>query len=215
MPRAHEAQRAPVGWCCVSAAWLRGRFHSLAAQTAAARIVYVDHAFERRLRAGMVRNRQDIIHAHTEGTVHRARPKLKTVGTMLVGLTLLPWATGSKADVMKRIAAPMTGGLLSSACLTLGLIPVVHASWRRAQGLLARRTGRPLAEVCGLRDCPAAGGQGVSPSTRGAFRPQERHTKSRARCLVLASGRAPRAVGVEISVVVQPDLLLLSEKESP
>jgi Cu(I)/Ag(I) efflux system membrane protein CusA/SilA len=124
----------------------------LAAQTGVVMIVYIDHAFERRLRAGMIRNLEDIIHAHTEGTVLRVRPKLMTVGTMLVGLTPLLWATGSGADVMKRIAAPMVGGLLSSAFLTLELIPVVYTYWRYAQLLRARRWGRPLAEVCGLQD---------------------------------------------------------------
>ena len=82
-------------------------------------IVYIDHAFMRRLRVGKIRDLNDIIHAHTEGTVLRVRPKLMTVGTMLIGLVPLLWATGSGADVMKRIAAPMVGGLLSSAFLTL------------------------------------------------------------------------------------------------
>jgi Cu(I)/Ag(I) efflux system membrane protein CusA/SilA len=122
----------------------------LAAQTGVVMIVYIDHAFERRLRAGKIRNLEDIIHAHTEGTVLRVRPKLMTVGTMLVGLTPLLWATGSGADVMKRIAAPMVGGLLSSAFLTLELIPVVYTYWRYSQLKKSLRTGRPLAEICGL-----------------------------------------------------------------
>ena len=122
----------------------------LAAQTGVVMIVYIDHAFERRLRAGMINSLEDIIHAHTEGTVQRVRPKLMTVGTMLVGLVPILWATGSGADVMKRIAAPMVGGLLSSAFLTLELIPVVYTYWRYAQLKYARRTGKPLAEVCGV-----------------------------------------------------------------
>jgi Cu(I)/Ag(I) efflux system membrane protein CusA/SilA len=122
----------------------------LAAQTGVVMIVYIDHAFERRLRAGKIHSLEDIIHAHTEGTVLRVRPKLMTVGTMLVGLTPLLWATGSGADVMKRIAAPMVGGLLSSAFLTLELIPVVYTYWRYAQLKRSERTGVPLAEVCGL-----------------------------------------------------------------
>ena len=85
-----------------------------------------------------------------EGTVLRVRPKLMTVATMLIGLTPLLWATGSGADVMKRIAAPMIGGLLSSAFLTLELIPVVYTYWRAAQLRKSQRTGRPLAEICGL-----------------------------------------------------------------
>ena len=124
----------------------------LAAQTGVVMIVYIDHAFERRLRAGKIRDRSDIVWAHMEGTVLRVRPKLMTVATMLIGLTPLLWATGSGADVMKRIAAPMIGGLLSSAFLTLELIPVVYTYWRVAQLRRSQRTGRPLAEICGLRD---------------------------------------------------------------
>ncbi len=124
----------------------------LAAQTGVVMIVYIDHAFERRVREGSIHSLQDIIAAHTEGTVLRVRPKLMTVGTMLVGLTPLLWATGSGADVMKRIAAPMVGGLLSSAFLTLELIPVIYTYWRYSQLKKALRTGRPLAEVCGIRE---------------------------------------------------------------
>ena len=69
---------------------------------------------------------------------------------MLIGLVPLLWATGSGADVMKRIAAPMVGGLLSSAFLTLELIPVVYTYWRYGQLRRAERTGRPLAEICGI-----------------------------------------------------------------
>lgn len=122
----------------------------LAAQTGVVMIVYIDHAFVRRLRAGKIRDLNDIIHAHTEGTVLRVRPKVMTVSTMLIGLLPLLWATGSGADVMKRIAAPMVGGLLSSAFLTLELIPVVYTYWRYAQLRRAQRTGRPLAEVAGI-----------------------------------------------------------------
>lgn len=122
----------------------------LAAQTGVVMIVYIDHAFIRRLRAGKIRDLDDIIHAHTDGTVLRVRPKIMTVATMLIGLVPLLWATGSGADVMKRIAAPMVGGLLSSAFLTLELIPVVYTYWRYAQLRRAQRTGRSLAEIAGI-----------------------------------------------------------------
>ncbi|EYF07623.1 efflux RND transporter permease subunit [Chondromyces apiculatus] len=124
----------------------------LAAQTGIVMIVYIDQAFFRRLRAGRIRDLNDIIWAHMEGTVMRVRPKLMTVSTMLIGLTPLLWAEGSGADVMKRIAAPMVGGLLTSAFLTLEIIPVVYTWWRYAQLKEAQRTGRPLAEVVGLRE---------------------------------------------------------------
>jgi Cu(I)/Ag(I) efflux system membrane protein CusA/SilA len=102
----------------------------LAAQTGIVMIVYIDHAFERRKAQGLIRNLDDIVAAHMEGTVQRVRPKLMTVSTMLIGLVPLLWATSSGADVMKRIAAPMVGGLLTSAFLTLEIIPVVYTWWR-------------------------------------------------------------------------------------
>jgi copper/silver efflux system protein len=110
----------------------------LAAQTGVVMIVYIDNAYERRKRAGKIRDLSDIIWAHMEGTVMRVRPKLMTVSTMLAGLLPLLWATGSGADVMKRIAAPMVGGLLTSAFLTLEIIPVIYTYWRQEQVLWER-----------------------------------------------------------------------------
>jgi Cu(I)/Ag(I) efflux system membrane protein CusA/SilA len=105
----------------------------LAAQTGVVMIVYIDQAYKRRLDAGEIRSLEDIIAAHAEGTIQRVRPKLMTVGTMLFGLVPLLFAEGSGADVMKRIAAPMVGGLVTSAFLTLELIPVVYTYWRNEE----------------------------------------------------------------------------------
>ena len=102
----------------------------LAAQTGIVMILYLDHAYERRKKAGKIRDLNDIIWAHMEGTVMRVRPKLMTVGTTAMGLIPLLWATGTGADVMKRIAAPMVGGLISSTFLTLEIIPVIYTYWR-------------------------------------------------------------------------------------
>jgi Cu(I)/Ag(I) efflux system membrane protein CusA/SilA len=112
----------------------------LAAQTGIVMIVYIDHAFQRRKAQGLIRNLDDIIAAHMEGTVQRVRPKLMTVSTMLIGLVPLLWATSSGSDVMKRIAAPMVGGLLTSAFLTLEIIPVIVTYWRLEQLLWERLT---------------------------------------------------------------------------
>ena len=87
-------------------------------------------AYERRLRAGQINSLDDIIHAHAEGTVQRVRPKLMTVATMMIGLVPLLWSQGAGADVMKRVAAPMVGGLFTSAFLTLEIIPVIYTWWR-------------------------------------------------------------------------------------
>ncbi len=110
----------------------------LAAQTGIVMIVYIDAAFKKRKAAGMINNLDDIVAAHMEGTVQRVRPKLMTVSTMLIGLVPLLWATSSGADVMKRIAAPMVGGLITSAFLTLEIIPVVVTYWRLEQLLWER-----------------------------------------------------------------------------
>ena len=143
----------------------------LAAQTGIVMIVYIDHAFQRRRAAGMIRNLDDIIAATMEGTVQRVRPKLMTVSTMLIGLVPLLWATSSGADVMKRIAAPMVGGLLTSAFLTLEIIPVVVTYWRLEQLLWERLTAtgavgadllRPLKIATAVASIGAALGFGLA-----------------------------------------------------
>jgi Cu(I)/Ag(I) efflux system membrane protein CusA/SilA len=133
----------------------------LAAQTGVVMIVYIDHAYERRKAAGKIRDLSDIVWAHMEGTVQRVRPKLMTVGTMLCGLVPLLWAEGSGADVMKRVAVPMIGGLLTSAFLTLEIIPVVYTYWRYEQLLWERLPevgggDRALVDLRGLARVQAA-----------------------------------------------------------
>jgi hypothetical protein len=134
----------------------------LAAQTGVVMIVYIDQAFERRKRAGLIRNLDDIIAAHMEGSVLRVRPKLMTVGSMLAGLVPLLWATGSGADVMKRIAVPMVGGLLSSAFLTLEIIPVISTYFRYEQLLWQRLSVLDPRAVRALRSAATALGLGLT-----------------------------------------------------
>jgi len=105
----------------------------LAAQTGVVMIVYCDSAYWKRKREGRIRDLDDIVEATLEGSVQRVRPKLMTVATMMIGLVPLLWSQGAGADVMKRVAAPMIGGLFTSAFLTLEIIPVVYAYWRFAQ----------------------------------------------------------------------------------
>jgi Cu(I)/Ag(I) efflux system membrane protein CusA/SilA len=123
----------------------------LAAQTGIVMIVYIDHAFQARKAAGLIRNLEDIVAAHMEGTVQRVRPKLMTVSTMLIGLVPLLWAQSSGADVMKRIAAPMVGGLITSAFLTLEIIPAIVTYWRYEQLLWERLAELDPASLRGLR----------------------------------------------------------------
>ncbi|MEK7347412.1 MAG: efflux RND transporter permease subunit [Candidatus Eisenbacteria bacterium] len=105
----------------------------LAAQTGVVMIVYCDTAYFRRKKEGRIRDLDDIVEATLEGSVQRVRPKLMTVATMMIGLVPLLWSQGAGADVMKRVAAPMVGGLFTSAFLTLEIIPVVYTYWRYAQ----------------------------------------------------------------------------------
>jgi Cu(I)/Ag(I) efflux system membrane protein CusA/SilA len=134
----------------------------LAAQTGIVMIVYIDAAFRRRQAEGRINNLGDIVAAHMEGTVQRVRPKLMTVSTMLIGLVPLLWATSSGADVMKRIAAPMVGGLLTSAFLTLEIIPVVVTYWRQEQLLWERLVALAPERLRGLRLASAASAAGAS-----------------------------------------------------
>jgi Cu(I)/Ag(I) efflux system membrane protein CusA/SilA len=105
----------------------------LATQTGVVMVVYLDSAYERARREGRIRGYDDIIAAVLEGSVQRVRPKVMTVATTLIGLLPLLWSEGAGADVMKRVAAPMVGGLLTSAFLTLEIIPVVYAWWRHRE----------------------------------------------------------------------------------
>jgi len=121
----------------------------LAMQTGVVMVVYIDEAFHRRVRDGRLRTRDDIIAAHAEGTVQRLRPKIMTITTMAAGLLPLLWAEGAGAEVIRRIAAPMLGGLATSAVLTLEVLPVLYTLWRQAQLRRATARGVPLATVVG------------------------------------------------------------------
>ena len=121
----------------------------LAMQTGVVMVVYIDDAFHRRVRAGTLRDREDIVAAHAEGTVQRLRPKLMTVATMMAGLLPLMWADGPGAEVLRRVAAPMLGGLITSAFLTLEVLPVLYTIWRHHQLRRARRRGVPLEAIVG------------------------------------------------------------------
>lgn len=81
-------------------------------------------------REGRLRSMADLREAIIEGAVQRVRPKMMTASAILIGLLPIMWSHGTGADVMKRIAAPMIGGIVSSTLLTLLVIPVLYALWR-------------------------------------------------------------------------------------
>jgi Cu(I)/Ag(I) efflux system membrane protein CusA/SilA len=102
----------------------------VAAETGVVMLVYLDEAYERRAREGRIVTAYDLREAILEGAVQRVRPKMMTVTAIMGGLLPIMWTTGTGADVMKRIAAPMIGGMVSSTILTLLVIPVLYALWR-------------------------------------------------------------------------------------
>jgi Cu(I)/Ag(I) efflux system membrane protein CusA/SilA len=73
-----------------------------------------------------------------EGAVQRVRPKIMTVLSTMLGLMPIMWSIGAGADVMKRIAAPMIGGMVSSTILTLAVIPAIYMMWK-GRGLAGRQ----------------------------------------------------------------------------
>jgi Cu(I)/Ag(I) efflux system membrane protein CusA/SilA len=121
----------------------------LAMQTGVVMVVYIDEAFYRRVREGRLRSREDIVAAHAEGTVQRLRPKVMTITTMAVSLLPLLWSDGAGSEIMRRVAAPMLGGLVTSAFLTLEVLPVLYTLWRHRQLRRAIALGVPIAAIVG------------------------------------------------------------------
>jgi Cu(I)/Ag(I) efflux system membrane protein CusA/SilA len=105
----------------------------VAAETGVVMLIYLDEAFYDREREGRMNDADDVKAAVTEGAVGRLRPKVMTVVAIIAGLTPILWSTGAGADVMKRIAAPMVGGMITSTILTLVVIPSMYLLWRTRQ----------------------------------------------------------------------------------
>ncbi len=102
----------------------------VAAETGVVMLIYLDHAWRARTAEGRRPTAQDLYDAVMEGAVERVRPKVMTVTAIMAGLLPILWGGGAGASVMKRIAAPMVGGMVSSTILTLVVIPAVYSLWR-------------------------------------------------------------------------------------
>ena len=103
----------------------------VAAETGVIMLIYLDHALgalaEKRKAQGQDLSHDDLNAAIVEGAVERVRPKMMTVVAIMAGLLPIMWSTGTGSEVMRRIAAPMVGGMVSSTVLTLVVIPVIYA----------------------------------------------------------------------------------------
>jgi Cu(I)/Ag(I) efflux system membrane protein CusA/SilA len=102
----------------------------LDAETGVVMLLYLTLAHGHWSREGRLRTREDLREVIVEGAAKRLRPKLMTVAAMILGLVPVLWSTGTGADVMKRIAAPMIGGLVTSFILELTVYPAIFAIWK-------------------------------------------------------------------------------------
>ncbi len=104
---------------------------SIDAETGVFMLLYLDLAFEDAVSRGEMRNLADLRKAILYGAAKRLRPKFMTFATTCIGLFPVMWSIGTGADVMKRIAAPMVGGIFSSFALELLVYPAIYEVWRR------------------------------------------------------------------------------------
>lgn len=119
----------------------------LDAETGVVMLLYLKLSWLRWREEGRLRSPEDLREAIVEGAAQRIRPKLMTVLTTMVGLLPVMWSTGTGADVMKRIAAPMVGGLVTSFLLELTVYPAIFALWKGR-----RLPGQPAGEPSGGTD---------------------------------------------------------------
>ncbi len=119
----------------------------VAAETGVVMLIYLDHALNallaQRQQAGQPFTRTDLYAAIMEGAVERVRPKMMTVVAIMAGLLPILWSSGTGSEIMRRIAMPMVGGMVSSTVLTLIVIPAIYALVK--EYALLRKKGAPAA----------------------------------------------------------------------
>ena len=125
----------------------------LAAETGVVMLLYLDHAYDERKKDGRITTGHDVNEAVVLGAVERVRPKIMTVTAILAGLLPILWGHGAASDVMKRIAAPMVGGMISSTILTLLVIPAIYSLWKSS---LVRRHRTNESDTLTITTAPEA-----------------------------------------------------------
>jgi len=124
------------------------------AETGVYMLLYLDLAFEEARREGRMNNLSDLGEAIVQGAAKRLRPKFMTFATMCIGLLPIMWGTGTGSDVMKRIAAPMVGGICASFILELLVYPAVYAVWRQKSISASQDSGPAWTEAPAPRTSP-------------------------------------------------------------
>jgi Cu(I)/Ag(I) efflux system membrane protein CusA/SilA len=105
----------------------------LDAETGVFMLLFLDLSWNEAKAAGRLRSAADVDEAIIHGAVKRARPKMMTVAAAFMGLLPIMWSTSAGSDVMKRIAAPMIGGLATSFLLELLVYPAIYKVWKRRE----------------------------------------------------------------------------------
>jgi Cu(I)/Ag(I) efflux system membrane protein CusA/SilA len=103
----------------------------LDAETGVFMLLFLDLSYDEAKAKGLLRNRAELIEAIIHGAVKRVRPKAMTVFAAMLGLMPIMWSVGAGSDVMKRIAAPMVGGLVTSFALELLVYPAIYMLWKQ------------------------------------------------------------------------------------
>jgi Cu(I)/Ag(I) efflux system membrane protein CusA/SilA len=107
------------------------------AETGVFMLLYLDLAFEKARRSRACLSPEELTEAVVEGAARRLRPKFMTFATMTIGLAPILWSNGTGSAILKRIAAPMVGGIVTSFALELLVYPAIYAVWRG--GTVVRR----------------------------------------------------------------------------
>ncbi|HET6372004.1 MAG TPA: efflux RND transporter permease subunit, partial [Candidatus Polarisedimenticolia bacterium] len=102
----------------------------LDAETGVFMLLFLDLSYADAAKNGKLRTREDLVEAIVHGAVKRIRPKMMTVCAAMMGLMPIMWSLGTGADMMKRVAAPMVGGLVTSFVLELLVYPPVYELWK-------------------------------------------------------------------------------------
>jgi Cu(I)/Ag(I) efflux system membrane protein CusA/SilA len=105
----------------------------LDAETGVFMLLFLDLSYDAARAAGRVRTVAELDEAIIHGAVKRARPKMMTVAAAFMGLLPIMWSTSAGSDVMKRIAAPMIGGLVTSFLLELLVYPAIYKVWKKRE----------------------------------------------------------------------------------
>jgi Cu(I)/Ag(I) efflux system membrane protein CusA/SilA len=117
----------------------------LDAETGVFMLLFLDLSYEDAVRKGRMRTEDDLEEAIVHGAVKRVRPKMMTVTAAMLGLMPIMWSVGAGSDLMKRVAAPMVGGLATSFLLELLVYPAIYLLWKRreigAEGAALRAAG--------------------------------------------------------------------------